>query len=994
MTNQAIITSNKNLSSSEEEYDPKKQPWFELVQHWIPRLLGIVPLVVLTSSLMSQGGIQFGAEMYLISLVSIFFLLFWYILVFSLSAKCSQDTYVPIKPGFLNSFSDNLINFFLLKESKPKGLNQIQFLGHSILFKFTSLPWTLKKSYDPQPTTASINDSNDFRQDLIQRFALSSKSLKEVFLYLWFLRIQVFIALISALLFQTGQVNDIVLAIILDRDWPAFLFAILFAFLLSLLLWHTSRYLTWVVPELKKGNHVSTDLFTPTAEMILLWLAWFSLALFTVPIAEQAYGPLKLFGLNQNDNNYLWHIYFLLLFQAGIIYLWRKFDFPKSTWTPRFRRRFIRLYGIGLILPFLFKNLKAYEIPELVGSLGVLFWALSTILIVTSVIYQFSTLTGIPLLSIIIVVAYFMNMNRFNDNHAIRLKKHDHSLQKARQHSFKKLPDVDEKFNTWINTPTNIITKDGTKEGPTILEIAKQYQNNCKADKRSNCQYPIYIASAQGGGIYAAYHTAKTFQTITANIPNFRNHLFAISSVSGGSFGSVIYANWLRNCSYKYDKIDKVDSFFDRPRDPLALIVASMFFGDLFQRFYPIPVAAWDRSLGLELAFEPRNKEIIDKSYRSRSESSKTECIDLSESFYETQDVKGPFPYPGKDTSMGISHPTPFLVLNTTEVDNGRRYLISPFRVAVRYSDADFHEPWPRGIENVQFRDMAYSTAAGLSARFPLISPYGFFPEQRVRRFIDGGLYDNSGAVTANEIKASLQNFINNNHTSKESEEPLFSLEQFSILDKNTVDLNSNYSNPEQLAKKSKFEIFGWTALTSVFSTRGSRTGNAVDNFLTSGYSRNEKSNRKVLIEKEFLLAGMPRPLFSIPLGWKLSCQARAFINDQLQLNETSHVFIPCELKDESMIKREPNRYRPLYDVTTEFTKNYSDKEQRLSYSITELIKKIKNDINPIYNKIWPTKYDTPMNIIISRRPPSTIKRPAKSTQEAEANPLAAGTNN
>lgn len=144
---------------------------------------------------------------------------------------------------------------------------------------------------------------------------------------------------------------------------------------------------------------------------------------------------------------------------------------------------------------------------------------------------------------------------------------------------------MDEKFNNWINTPTNIITKDGTKEGPTILEIAKQYQNNCKADKRSNCRYPIYIASVQGGGIYAAYHTAKTFQTITANIPNFRNHLFAISSVSGGSFGSVIYANWLRNCSYKYDKIDKVDSFFDRPRDPLALIVASMFLAICFNDF-------------------------------------------------------------------------------------------------------------------------------------------------------------------------------------------------------------------------------------------------------------------------------------------------------------------------------------------------------------------------------------------------------------------------
>jgi hypothetical protein len=133
---------------------------------------------------------------------------------------------------------------------------------------------------------------------------------------------------------------------------------------------------------------------------------------------------------------------------------------------------------------------------------------------------------------------------------------------------------------------------------------------------------------------------------------------------------------------------------------------------------------------------------------------------------------------------------------------------------------------------------MAYSTAAGLSARFPLISPYGFFPEQRVRRFVDGGLYDNSGAVTANEIKLSLQNINVEKKLKRENgefyENPYYELlrfEHFSILDKNTVDLNSNYSNPEQLAKKNKFEIFGWTALTSVFSTRGSRTGNAVDNF-------------------------------------------------------------------------------------------------------------------------------------------------------------------
>lgn len=41
--------------------------------------------------------------------------------------------------------------------------------------------------------------------------------------------------------------------------------------------------------------------------------------------------------------------------------------------------------------------------------------------------------------------------------------------------------------------------------------------------------------------------------------------------------------------------------------------------------------------------------------------------------------------------------------------------------------------------------DIRFSMAAGLSARFPVVSPYGFFPERRSRRLIDGVLYDNSG---------------------------------------------------------------------------------------------------------------------------------------------------------------------------------------------------------------------------------------------------------
>jgi hypothetical protein len=126
-----------------------------------------------------------------------------------------------------------------------------------------------------------------------------------------------------------------------------------------------------------------------------------------------------------------------------------------------------------------------------------------------------------------------------------------------------------------------------------------------------------------------------------------------------------------------------------------------------------------------------------------------------------------------------------------------------------------------------------------------------------------------------------------------------------------------------------------------------------------------------VLIEKEFLLAGMPRPLFSIPLGWKLSCQARAFINDQLQTDKTIHKFIPCELKEESMMKREPNRDRPLYDINDEFTKYISDEQQHLSYSIITLIEKFRKEIDPIYKNPQPISIQ-PISIILNSNSPLT----------------------
>ena len=61
---------------------------------------------------------------------------------------------------------------------------------------------------------------------------------------------------------------------------------------------------------------------------------------------------------------------------------------------------------------------------------------------------------------------------------------------------------------------------------------------------------PVIVAAAEGGGIRAAYWTSMVLHHL-ADIPDadvmFPRRLFAISSVSGGSFGAAVYAGLRRD---------------------------------------------------------------------------------------------------------------------------------------------------------------------------------------------------------------------------------------------------------------------------------------------------------------------------------------------------------------------------------------------------------------------------------------------------------------
>jgi hypothetical protein len=104
-------------------------------------------------------------------------------------------------------------------------------------------------------------------------------------------------------------------------------------------------------------------------------------------------------------------------------------------------------------------------------------------------------------------------------------------------------------------------------------------------------------------------------------------------------------------------------------------------------------------------------------------------------------------------------HELPLLFLNATTVEDGKRAIAAPVRAAHVDAFDLFHE-------NLATAGLKLSTAVHNSARFPFVSPAGFI-EQRAGdvpstalkpwgRVVDGGYFENAGAVTAREIVEQL----------------------------------------------------------------------------------------------------------------------------------------------------------------------------------------------------------------------------------------------
>jgi tetratricopeptide (TPR) repeat protein len=354
--------------------------------------------------------------------------------------------------------------------------------------------------------------------------------------------------------------------------------------------------------------------------------------------------------------------------------------------------------------------------------------------------------------------------------------------------------------------PTN-----ANKPRPTLEASIERWKdvNKCDAAIRS-CPAPIIILAA-GGASRSAFFVASVLGQLmdenndaVAENPSkrtgadFANQLFAISSVSGGSLAAVMFEAALEDslrmrpqqeggasaglqppCRNTVSAEEDTLWFgtYVKPRAPsierswkscLQMLTSGDFLSPAFIR-----LIGWDM-LGFWFPFGDR-ATALEESWERRYELM-TRNDTLTRSIVDV-----------RQDALNEGHWLPILLLNSTSVTTGRRIIITNFddllpndgksclgRLPTEaqcgrvFKDSyDLYELFksrPTGkalpSRTGSRDDVSLSTAAATTARFPVFSPHATIrnAEGRVAdRAVDGGYFENYGAVSAQELAEALR---------------------------------------------------------------------------------------------------------------------------------------------------------------------------------------------------------------------------------------------
>jgi len=226
------------------------------------------------------------------------------------------------------------------------------------------------------------------------------------------------------------------------------------------------------------------------------------------------------------------------------------------------------------------------------------------------------------------------------------------------------------------------------------------------AEKTEGAGVPhtVFVVATEGSGIRAAYWTATVLGELQDRNANFASHLFAISGVSGGSLGAVVFDALLAEPNpSSFNFKSKADDILGQ--DLFSPALASMLYPDFIQRFLPFPVPHFDRARALELGWE--------KGWRNTMKNDR-----FAASFVDLW--KG-----------GSREWMPSLFLNGSSVEKGKRIITTNLRLTTIFLDAEdaadrlagYKLPATKAACNIPL-----STAVNMSFRTSPFFPAGPLP--------------------------------------------------------------------------------------------------------------------------------------------------------------------------------------------------------------------------------------------------------------------------
>jgi predicted acylesterase/phospholipase RssA len=236
---------------------------------------------------------------------------------------------------------------------------------------------------------------------------------------------------------------------------------------------------------------------------------------------------------------------------------------------------------------------------------------------------------------------------------------------------------------------------------------------------------PVILVAGQGGGVRSAYWMSQVLSELTEAYPQFEEHTYAYSAVSGGSLGVATYKGLARNqVSDLKEASHKVLS-----KDFLSPVSSWLVVPDLVQKFLPFPVHSVDRAKALEYSWEraaaPFGSQILESGFLETYQND--DCV---------------------------------YIFNSTRVENGFRTLVTNVKpnLDVHALSEDFFD--------ITHQDIPISTAISVSSRFPFITPPALVYDKNGKKWghlVDGGYVENMGATAMLELYDQLHQISTNN---------------------------------------------------------------------------------------------------------------------------------------------------------------------------------------------------------------------------------------